>query len=425
MTTLPHRLMSRSCNCDFPVLTMFALMILFIVLPGCATWQAPGEFDTSALRARVVTEEISGVRLSATVLSSDESKRMLGANINSKEVQPVWLEVENNTSQTLWLLRAGTDPDIFSPLEVAWSYHAAFAQETNAIVDAHFEAMAFHPLIPAHSTQSGIMYTNPHREIRLLNVDLLGQGNLFPFTLFPLIPDGSGGQHTRAVMKRFHETNAVNYQSLDVLRSVLEQMPCCATDHDSNEKGDPFNVILVGDFDDVSAALVRRGYRVQFLELDNKQYLYDRPPDVVIRRQGQGGAPANWLRLWLAPVRFQGKAVFLVQAGRPVGGRFIDIEEADLMLHPNVDEARNLTIQDMMYSGGLGKLAFIEGAGETTRSNPRTSLDDSRYYTDGLRAVMFFVTRPSTLSDVEILDWHPALRQREAEVIREHENGRN
>jgi hypothetical protein len=417
--------MSRYCNHEFPVLAIFALMILFMAMAGCATWQAPGEFDTSALRTRAVTEEINGVRLSATVLSSDESKRMLGANINKKEVQLIWLEVENNTSQALWLLRAGTDPDIFSPLEVAWSYHAAFAQETNAIVDAHFEAMAFHPLIPAHSTQSGIMYTNPHREIRLLNVDLLGQGNLFPFTLFPLIPDGSGGQHARAAMKRFNETNAVNYQSLDVLRPALEQMPCCAMDHDGSKKGDPFNVILVGGFDDVSAALVRRGYRVQILELDNKQHLYERPPDVVIRKQGQGGAPANWLRLWLAPVRFQGKAVFLAQAGRPVGGRFIDIEEADLMLHPDVDEARNLTIQDMMYSGGLGKLAFIEGVGEITRGNPRTSLDGSTYYTDGLRAVMFFVTRPSTLSDVEILDWHPALRQREAEAIREFENGRN
>ncbi len=425
MTILPNRLMPRSCNHGFPVLAIFAIMVLFIALPGCATWQAPDKFDTSALRARAVTEEINDVRLSATVLSSDESKRMLGANINSKEVQPIWLEVENNTSQTLWLLRAGTDPDIFSPLEVAWSYHAAFAQDSNAIVDAHFEAMAFHPLIPAHSTQSGIMYTNPHREIRLLNVDLLGQGNLFPFTLFPLIPDGSGGQHARAVIKRFNETNTVNYESLDVFRPVLEQMPCCATDRDGSEKGDPFNVILVGRFDDVSAALVRRGYRVQFLELDNKQHLYDRPPGIVIRKLDQGGAPANWLRLWLAPVRFQGKAVFLVQAGRPVGGRFIDIEEADLMLHPDVDEARNLTIQDMMYSGGLGKLAFIEGVGQTTRDNPRTSLEGSSYYTDGLRAVMFFVTRPSTLSDVEILDWHPALRQREAEVIHEFENGRN
>jgi hypothetical protein len=404
---------------------MFALMVLFMAMTGCATWQTPGKFDISPLRARAVTEEINGVRLSATVLSSDESKRMLGANINSKEVQPIWLEVENNTSQTLWLLRAGTDPDIFSPLEVAWSYHAAFAKDANAIVDAHFEAMAFHPLIPAHSTQSGIMYTNPHREIRLLNVDLLGQGSLFPFTLFPLIPDGSGDQHARAVMKRFHETNAVNYQSLDVLRPALEQMPCCATNHDGSEIGDPFNVIMVGDFDDVSAALVRRDYRVQILELDNKQYLYDRPPDVAIRKQGQGGSPANWLRLWLAPARFQGKAVFLVQAGRPVGGRFIDIEEEDLMLHPDVDEARNLTIQDMMYSGGLGKLAFIEGVGEIAHSNPRSNLDGSSYYTDGLRAVMFFVTRPSTLSDVDILDWHPALRQREAEAIREFENGRN
>jgi hypothetical protein len=423
MMILPHRSMSRSCHRDFPVVTMFALMVLFMAMTGCATWQTPGEFDISPLRARAVTEEINGVRLSTTVLSSAESKRMFGADLNKQGVQPIWIEVENTTSQTLWLLRAGTDPDIFSPLEVAWSYHAAFAQEINAEVDAHFEAMAFDPLIAAHSTQSGIIYTNPHRHVRLLNVDLLGQGDLFPFTLFPLIPDGSGGHHARAVMKRFQETEAVDYKSMDALRPMLEQLPCCATNHDGSAKGDPFNVILVGDFDDVSAALVRRGYRVEILHFDNKQYMYDRTPDAVIRKLTQGGAPANWLRLWLAPVRFQGKAVFLAQAGRPVGGRFIEIEEADLMLHPNVDETRNLSIQDMMYSGGLGKLAFIEGVGEIARSNPRSSLDGSSYYTDGLRAVMFFVTRPSTLSDVDILDWHPALKLRESEAIDRHQNG--
>jgi hypothetical protein len=36
--------------------------------------------------------------------------------------------------------------------------------------------------------------------------------------------------------------------------------------------------------------------------------------------------------------------------------------------------------------------------------------------------VMFFVTRPSTLSDVKILDWHPALKLRESEAIEKHNN---
>lgn len=41
---------------------------------------------------------------------------------------------------------------------------------------------------------------------------------------------------------------------------------------------------------------------------------------------------------------------------------------------------------------------------------------DIHYYTDGLRAVLFFVTRPLALSDIIILDWVPLLQQREAEA---------
>ena len=55
-----------------------------------------------------------------------------------------------------------------------------------------------------------------------------------------------------------------------------------------------------------------------------------------------------------------------------------------------------------MYSGGLEKLGFITGAGE---------VGASRYETDGLRAVLFFGTRPLSLADVEILDWVPFLER--------------
>ena len=69
----------------------------------------------------------------------------------------------------------------------------------------------------------------------------------------------------------------------------------------------------------------------------------------------------------------------------------------------------------MLYSGGLEKLGFVKRSGKL---EPGSGLQqkDPGYYTDGLRAVLFFVTRPLTLSDVQILDWEPLLQQREAEV---------
>jgi hypothetical protein len=90
-----------------------------------------------------------------------------------------------------------------------------------------------------------------------------------------------------------------------------------------------------------------------------------------------------------------------------VGGRFASVDQQSMALHEDVDEARNLLIQDMMYSAGLEKLGLINGVGYASQASPRTTFNGARYHSDGLRAVMFFATRPLTFSDVQILNWEP------------------
>ena len=95
------------------VVAALAMFGLSLALGGCATWQAPTEGDDSALRARAVSATQRGVRLSAAVLSAEDSRRLFGADVNATGVQPVWIEVENRTSDPLVLLRAGIDPNYF------------------------------------------------------------------------------------------------------------------------------------------------------------------------------------------------------------------------------------------------------------------------------------------------------------------------
>ena len=78
-----------------------------------------------------------------------------------------------------------------------------------------------------------------------------------------------------------------------------------------------------------------------------------------------------------------------------------------------------MLIQDLMYSGGLATLGFVGGAGATQVIGTSTDNFESKYHTDGLRAVMFLLSRPRKLSDFEILDWVPALELREADAARE------
>jgi hypothetical protein len=345
---------------------------------------------------------------------------MFGVSVNEKEVQPVWIEVENGTDQALWLLRAGTDPDLFSPLEVAWSFHKTFAGESNDRLDEHFISLGFQNPVSPGTKQSGIIFTNPHLGTRLLSVDVLGNGEIFPFTLFPPVPDDQTEEATAVILnvEKLIAEVTEDIQDVNSFRARLEELPCCATSADGRQAGDPVNVILVGDFADIATALVRRSFRIDVRDLDRAQRLYGRPPDVVARKKGQAGVPANWLRMWLAPFSYQGKSVFLVQAGRRQGWRMQQIEDEDLMLNPRVDEVRNLFIQDLLYSSGLEKLAFVDGVGATEPGEARASLGGAIYQTDGLRAVLFLVTRPLSLSDLEILEWHPYLKQAEIEAVK-------
>jgi hypothetical protein len=142
-------------------------------------------------------------------------------------------------------------------------------------------------------------------------------------------------------------------------------------------------------------------------------------PDAVVRKRSQAGAPATWVRVWNTPMRFEGQSVYLAQVARPTGGRFAPRDSQNLVLHEDVDEARNLLIQDMMYSAGLDKLGFVTGVGPASQAHSRTTFSGAHYFSDGLRAVMFFATRPLSLSEVQMLDWEPYLDWRDSPAQKE------
>jgi len=387
---------------------LFAASLLFGVA-GCKTSLVPITFNDAELRARAVTASREGVSVMAAVLSAEDSRRMFGADVNKTGVQSVWIELQNQTPEPLWLLRPGSDPDYFSPLEVAWSVHTPLAREANARIDDEFDRLAFKsPILPGE-TRAGVLFINPEHLTRLLNIDLLRRKGLIPFSLFLPVPDDAADPHSGTIAFSYLKGGMTDYKDLSAMRGALERLPCCASDARGTTRGDPLNAIFVGELSDIAAALVRRSYRRDAQAVDADQHVFGRAPDFVLRKQAQAGAPSTWIRLWLAPIRFDGRHVFIVQVGRPVGGRFLPRGAKDIVLHEDVDEARNLLVQDMLYSGGVDKLGFATGVGVAYPTQPRTSFGGARYHTDGLRATLFFATRPLTLADVEFLDWAPYL----------------
>ena len=59
----------------------------------------------------------------------------------------------------------------------------------------------------------------------------------------------------------------------------------------------------------------------------------------------------------------------------------------------------------MAYSQNLAKIGYVKGVGAASRSAPRGNLTTDPYYTDGLRGVLVFDRRPTSLAAVEFLPW--------------------
>ena len=115
----------------------------------------------------------------------------------------------------------------------------------------------------------------------------------------------------------------------------------------------------------------------------------------------------NHMRIWLSPIRYQGKSVYVGQISRDIGVKFT-FKSSTISTHiidPDVDEARRYLIEDMFYSQAVSKFGFVKGVGVIDKDNPKMNLGGDPYYTDGLRVVLFFNTRPYSLSDIEVENW--------------------
>ena len=65
---------------------------------------------------RAVTQVKGEVRVTAAVMSKKETEQAFDLDLYDKGIQPVWLEIENKSTEDFWFVRRGLDPNYFSPL---------------------------------------------------------------------------------------------------------------------------------------------------------------------------------------------------------------------------------------------------------------------------------------------------------------------
>ncbi len=409
-----------------PFLKYFAVITGILLLAGCASSFNPKPQDDVGFLKRAQTQQDGGVIVSAAVLTAQESVEKFGANLYRRNVQPVWLEIENTTEQNQTFLPLGLDPIYFTPLESAYLNRPAIRKTDHETMDQYFYARGIRTFIPPGGKTSGFVYSYLDEGTKAFNVDIIGEDKVIRnFTFFIPVP-GIKVDHQNVDWENLYaEDEIIDYDEAG-LRAALRELPCCTTNKKGTEQGDPLNIVVIGDLKDVYYAFIRAGwdetetiYRASIIKTVRSflfggryryspisaLYVFGRPQDVSFQRARSSIHERNHLRLWLAPMRFEGKLVWIGQISRDIGVRFTRKTITTHKIDPDVDETRNFLIQDLWYSQGLKTFGYVGGVEAAPYEAPRGNLTGDPYFTDGLRVVLWVTSKPAAFTEVGWIDW--------------------
>ncbi|MDX1823384.1 MAG: LssY C-terminal domain-containing protein [Thiohalomonadales bacterium] len=398
------------------------VLLLFLLLTGCAA--PPLQTGSLDFRARAETQVDGKVRVSAVALSQQESENSFALPLAKEDIQPVWLEIENQEDKELYLNLLSIDPNYFSPSEVAWMFRGEedhTLDELNVmLLDKHIRV-----IIPPHGMVSGFVYTNLDPGVKAFAVELSGEREHRTFEFMQIVP-GFEADFMRVDFKSLYAPGEVRDVDLDGLRQYLDDLPCCVLGSDEKTPGDPLNLVIVGKGTHVLATLVRRGWDLtETMRNDtvwrtiassvfrskyrtspvSPLYLFGRSQDAALQKTRGTVDERNHLRLWLAPVTLNGQMVWVGQISRDIGVRFSRKTFVTHKIDPYVDEARLYITLDIAASQSLRALGYVKGVGYSTRESPRFNYTNDPYYTDGQRVVLLLGKGRYPLDRIKFLHW--------------------
>lgn len=408
--------------------TVFSILTAMVVW-GCASF-TPRQIDTGAIRAQAVSQTQNKVRVQAAVLGAEETESVFGLPLYQKGVQPIWLEIENNTGATLWVPQVSIDRNYFAPLEVAYMYRTGFSKAAKHQMNLFFHQHALGRAIAAGETRSGFVFTHLALGTKAFNVELIGADQqVWAFTF--LIPVAGLKVDYREVdwFNLYPAGDLLPVDTADAFKAELERLPCCTTDKNGTSMADPINVVIIGKGKDLLYALLRSGwdetaaassynpmaqlpweFRYQPVK---PLYLFGRPQDAAFRKSRSTLNERNQLRLWLSPYLFEGELVWVGQISRIIRRSVLH----QFIIEPDVDEARSFLLQDLWYAQAISKYGYIQNSDVVTMAEPHQSLHDDHYFTDGRCLVMWVSGKPVPFPAVHFMPWETPETERKKMLL--------
>ncbi len=404
--------------------TIVLALAVLLALPACtAAWKTPEPLGQVPFMERAETQTRDGLTVTVAVPDREETERIFGTNLYKERIQPVWVEIHNETNVPWLLLPNGMAADPYSPLEASYQRHSG-SKETRRDMDVFFYSMGYrNPALPGRVT-AGFVFTDLDEGFKAVNVDLVAKERLESFTFVVKVPGLVTDADQVDFERLFEQQDDIEDETELIAR--LEALACCTTNRDGDRNGDPVNVVFIGDRRHIFSALIRRGWHQTEITYAasawktvksflfgsgyryspiSPLYLLERPQDLSLQKARDSIHLRNHMRIWVAPFLFRGMDVYFVQISRDIGVKFNWRTVTTHAIDPLVDDARDGLVADLAYSQAVSAFGLVKGSQVSTLRNTHYNLTLDPYYSDGLRAVIFFDERPRALDKIEVLDW--------------------
>ena len=355
--------------------------------------------------------------------SDSEAEDLFDAPLGEKGIQPIWIRIKNYDNSPYMFLPLLVDQNYYPPYEVAYK----FKQSKNQDWYTEIKQKSIHHFIEPSGEISGYIFTNMVHGTRRISVGVIGHGSLETFVFY--IPDPGIELDYESVdfEHLYPEAERIDLNENN-FRNALETLPCCTTNNDGTAQGDPLNIVVVGEIEQVVSSFIDNGWdETEVLTGENMVkaakaflsgssyrhtiisplYCFGRQQDLSMQKPRKTISARNHLRLWMTSMLYEGRPVWVGQISRDVGVR-MTLKVWPPFTHkisPTVDEAREYLVENMVISNTLAEFGFVGGVGPATHNEPMKNLTGDPYFTDGLRAVFVLSEKPAPINQIKLLNW--------------------